>query len=98
MGRMKDFSNKFFKSAGKISKKSDKLIKMGECKLDIKHLEKDIARKKALIGHYIHQWYMNRAIDINEVPRLCKEICEREKEINKIQNEINRLMKEIDDE
>ncbi len=96
MGIMKDISDSLFKSAKKVSKKSDKLIKMGEYNLDKKHVQKDIDKRKALVGNYIHQWFTNKNIDINEVPKLCKEISDREKELYKIQAEIDKIMKEID--
>jgi hypothetical protein len=88
-----DFMKDLINTASTISKKTDYLVKIGECKMDIKHCEKEIEKRKLLLGSYIFEWYKDRNLNIRALPKLCKEILEYEKEIGKLKKQIDSLKK-----
>lgn len=91
MDFFKNFSEKFFGTAENISKKTDEYIEIGEIKFDLKLLEREINERKFLLGVFIYEWYSNRDLDIREIPRICNEIKEKEKEMAIIQGKMKKF-------
>lgn len=80
MDFFKNFSEKVFGTADNISKKTDAYIEIGEMKFDLALLEREMNERKFLLGSLIYEWYANRDLDIREIPKICNEIRDREKE------------------
>lgn len=93
MDIFKNISDKIFGVADNISKKTDNYIELGELMFDIRLLEREITERKYLLGEYIYHWYSNKDFDIREIPRICKEIMERENEIRALNNKIKKSKK-----
>lgn len=90
---IKSISEKIVSKANNISKQADYLVLIGEYKMDIKHLNKEIEKLELLIGKCIYNWFFNKSFDIKDVPRLCREIREKEIELKKIESKIAKLKK-----
>jgi len=83
----------FFEGLDRFSKKTDNYIEIGELIFEAKLIEKEICDKKFLLGCLIYDWYCDKCFDIKEIPRLCKEIAEKEKQLHHIHNRIKELKK-----
>lgn len=84
----KDIYEKIFKKASNFSKKAESVVKIGENKINIKLIEKEIEKRKLYLGDCIYKWYSSSQIQIDEVLRVCKEIKELKEKIDKINKKI----------
>lgn len=87
----KDISEKIFETASNLSKKGDYILKIGEYKINIRLLYKEIRKRKLDIGDIIYKGYRNNKVDVDEVIKICTEIKELEIKIEKIDKEIFKL-------
>ncbi|RKD26070.1 hypothetical protein SAMN02745883_02274 [Caminicella sporogenes DSM 14501] len=90
---IKKISNKIVSTASDVSRQADYLVSISEYKMDIKHLNKEIEKLELLIGKYIYNWFFNKSFAIKDVPRLCREIREKERELKKIEGKVAQLKK-----
>lgn len=97
MDNKKNLSEKVFKAASNVTKKAEGAMKIGEYKINIKLINKDIEKRKLYIGNLIYKWYNSNEIDRNEIQRACKEVVELEEKINEIHRKISKL-KEVSEE
>lgn len=93
-----DFMKDLIDTASNISKKTDYIIKIGECKMDIRHCQKEIDKRKVLLGEHVYNWFAYRNIDIKELPKLCREILDYENEIGRLNKEVANYKKYVDDQ
>lgn len=91
MDNKKDISEKIFETASNLSKKGDYILKIGEYKINIRLLDKDIRKRKLDIGDIIYKGYRNNKVDVDEIIRICTEIRDLEIKIKKIDKEILKL-------
>lgn len=93
-----DISDRIVGTANNISKQADYYVALSEYKMDIRHLNKEIQKLQLLIGRYIYNWFFYNDLNIKEVPRLCREIKQKETEIKKIQGKMASLRKKFSSE
>lgn len=91
MDNKKDISEKIFEAASNLSKKGDYMLKIGEYKINIRLLDKDIRKRKLDIGDIIYKGYRNNKVDVDEIIMICTEIKDLEIKIEKIDKEILKL-------
>ncbi|SKC91395.1 hypothetical protein [Maledivibacter halophilus] len=91
MDKGKDISEKIFETANNISKKGDSILKIGEYKINIKLIQKEIRRKKLYLGDLIYKWSQKNEVEMNAITTICNEIKDLEIEIEEINKEILKI-------
>lgn len=97
MNSKKDISEKIFERASDLSKKGENMLKIGEYKINIRLFDKDIRKRKLVIGDIIYKGYRSNKVDVDEVIRICTEIKDLETKIEKINKEILKLKEPLEE-
>jgi len=86
----KDIYEKIFEAANNFSKKAESMMKIGENKINIKLIKKEVEKRKLYLGNSIYKWYYSNEIEIDEILRVCKEIKDLEEKIDEINSKISK--------